>query len=104
MSYLDDREAREKREREQARLSKQRNAQFRKDVQDALALPAVRRLLSGFFSDASVDRSAYRDRPTAMAYVAGWQDAARWWVDAIREHCPERETELRAEARRFSRP
>lgn len=99
MSVLDDQEKRAKAERAAQRVAKERAAQFKKDVQDLMALPAMRRVLSDFIDDAGLDRSTYRDDHGAMACVAGWQDAARWWIDAVRQHCPERETAMRAEAR-----
>jgi len=63
----------------------------------------MRRLLAQFLDTSGIDTSSYRDNPTAMAFTAGWQDAARWWLANIREHCPEREAQLRAEAKREAR-
>lgn len=99
MSYLDDRESLQRQSRADARKERERADQFRKDVQDVMGMPAMRRLLSEFMDTAGLDRSAYREDAGAMAFSVGWQDAARWWLDAVREHCPEKETTMRAEAR-----
>lgn len=85
---------------EERRREKARAAQFRKDVQDVFATPAARRLLGEFLQDAGADLSALRSDQLTTGHAIGWQDAARWWLQALREHCPERETQLRAESKR----
>lgn len=96
----DDRKARDKAERRRNRLAEQ---QFRADVQEMMGSPAARRVLNAFIAVAGIDLSAYRDTAHAMTLAVAWQDAARWWLHAIREHCPERETQMRAEANRDAR-
>lgn len=96
-------EDREARQREAAEQGKRARRREREDVKAALALPETRRLLARFLADAGVDVSAYRETPTAMAFAGGWQDAGRWWLALIREHCPEREAQMRAEAKRDAR-
>lgn len=104
MSYspLDD-EARREREREDRKRAELRAKQFRKDVQDVFAQPAARRVLAGFLAAANSDGSAYRDSATAAFHAIGWHDAAGWWLDALRQHCPEREPQVRAEGRQEPR-
>lgn len=92
-----DREAREKRERDHA---KREAAQFRADMQAVMALPEARRVVGAFLGDMGVDRLAYRQTQHDMVIAAAMQDCARWWTTAIREHCPEREAQMRAEARK----
>ena len=98
MSIIDDQQAQER----AARLERQRQAvaerQFRADVQQLMGTPAMRRVLGEFLDVTGVDRTAYRSEQAPMAHAVGWQDAGRWWLAAIREHCPEREPQLRAEA------
>lgn len=95
-----DQETRKRQERAEAKRQRDRADQFRKDMQDVMKLPAARRLLSAFIDTAGFDRTTFREDAGAMAYCGGWQDAARWWIDAMREHCPEQETTMRAEERR----
>jgi hypothetical protein len=100
VSYLDDRDAREQRERDDKRRERLRIEGMKKAIQDVMAMPQARMLMMAFASDASLDASSFRESPAAMAYVSGWQDAARWWIELIRAYCPERETDMRAEERR----
>lgn len=95
-----DRDAAEARRREERRLAEREERQQREDLKEVMALPAMRRLLARFIDDAGLDRSAFRPDPNVMSFAAGWQDAARWWIEPIRAHCPEREVQLRAEARK----
>ena len=98
MSY--DFDAREQ-QAKQAKLAQDRAAaEFRRDVQEVMKFPAMRRVLWRFLSDANLDGSAYSRDPHDTAYRLGQQDAAGWWINAVRAHCPERETDMRAEARR----
>lgn len=73
--------------------------QLRADVQEVMALPAMRRLLSQHFAETGVDAPTYRTDPHNMVVAATMRDTACWWLEAMREHCPERETQMRAEAR-----
>jgi hypothetical protein len=91
-------EQREQTEREDKQRAKQMAQQLRADVQEVMKLPAMQRTLMAFLQTAGIDFTAYRDNPTAMAHAAGWRDAGQWWLDVIRQHCPEREAQMRAEA------
>lgn len=99
---LDD-ERREQTRREQAMRDRAIRHQFRKDVQEVFGTPAGRRLLHAFLTDANFDGTTLRDTAQAMGHAAGWQDAGRWWIQAIREHCPEREAQMRKEAQEAAR-
>jgi hypothetical protein len=102
-TVLDDFDSREERDREDAKRIEQERERAKGDWRAAMEVPAMRRLLAQFLDTSGIDTSSYRDNPTAMAFTAGWQDAARWWLANIREHCPEREAQLRAEAKREAR-
>lgn len=43
------------------------------------------------------DGSAFGTNAMAQSHAIGWQDAARWWLDLIRDHCPEKEQQIRRE-------
>lgn len=96
-------EQREQKEREQRRREKQAGVQFRADVQEVMKSEAMRRVVSRFLEDSGIERTSFSIEPTVMAHATGWQDAGRWWIAAIREHCPEREAQMRAEANRDAR-
>lgn len=103
MSYEIDEDIRREREREERERATAKERQLRKDVQDALSHESTRRVLNAFFATANVDGSAYRDSLKATYHAIGWQDAGGWWLDLIRRHCPEREQQLRNEARKEAR-
>lgn len=98
MSFLDDHEERERQSADRAKVEKALRSQLRADVQEVLALPSGRRLVHAFLAAAGLDNTTYRNNLGDMAHAIGWQDGARWWVDLIRAHCPEREALMRAEA------
>lgn len=100
LDSIDQRAADTKAERLRAQKAQKR---FREDVQAFMAEPAHRRVVMEFMQVAGVDASVYQSMPTGMAFRAGWQDAGRWWLAAIRNHCPEREAQMRAEANRDAR-
>ena len=95
-----DAEERAQQEREAAKRAKRAAQDFRRDVQGAFGHPEVRRVVWAFLEAAGMDSYAYRQNPHDMVVAAAIQDNARWWLDAIRSHCPERETQMRAEARK----
>lgn len=96
-------EQREKQEREEKLRQKHAADQLRSDVQAVMGTDAGRRLVFGFLQDAGEGVTVYRDTPTAMAHAAGWQDGGNWWLDKVRQYCPEKETQMRAEAKRTAR-
>lgn len=89
-----------KRDREAA---KREAKQFRADMQVVMASPEARRVVWAFMRSAGVDSYAYRQKPHDMVVAAAMQDNARWWLSAMREHCPEREAQMRTEARKAER-
>lgn len=87
-----------KAEAEARRAERALRAQFRRDVQTVFGTAEGRRVLWAFLDAAGYDVSAYRAEPAAMAHAVGWQDAAGWWINQLRRHCPEREAQMRKEA------
>jgi hypothetical protein len=100
MNPLDDQERRDAQDAEERRTARLRAAQFRSDVQAVLAEPAGRRVLWAFLCESGADVSPLRADNLTTGHAIGWQDAAGWWVNAMRAHCPEREAQMRAEARK----
>lgn len=96
---LDD-EAREQSARAEQLRAKVSAARLRKDVQTTLATEEGRRLVWLFLQTAGIDYSPFRADPVAMAHAVGWQDAGSFWLALIRSHCPEREAQMRNEAKR----
>lgn len=99
MNPMDQAEAQREREVAENRERKLRQQQMRRDVQAVFAEPHARRVLAAFLAQCNFDESATRLDPIAMANAATWHDAGRWWLQQLREHCPEREAQLRKESR-----
>ena len=104
MSYPLDDEAREEQTRAERQRAKLAEIQARKDFQAVLALPEGRRVLWAFLRETGMDSSTFRLDPLAMAHAAGWRDAGNYWLGLTRLHCPEREAQMRNEARRDAQP
>lgn len=103
MTDILDQDARRASDRAERARAKRASRQFRADVQSVLGTVSGRRVVFAFLQTAGVDSSAYRNNPGAMAHAIGWQDAANWWIEQIRQHCPEREGQMRQEALADSR-
>jgi hypothetical protein len=109
-----ERRERERREYdiEQRRIEKKEADQLAADLREVLGLAAGRRLVDTFLATCQLDMSAVRFDgegrvdSVAVLHAVAWQDAARWWVAAIRAACPEREAQMRKEsaARRAAKP
>lgn len=100
MTHPLDGDAREQEQRDEKLRAKNAAAQLRKDVQSVLATEQGRRVVWLFLQTAGMDFSPFRTDPVLMAHAVGWQDAAGFWLNLIRSHCPEREAQMRAEAKR----
>lgn len=85
----------ERRERQLAGLELR---QLREDIRTVLAEPAGRRVVWTFLQAMGVDTSAFNTNAMAQSRAIGRQEAAQWWLLAIRDNCPEREAQMRAEA------
>lgn len=104
MSYLSDREKDQEARRQAARLDKLRADQFRSDFQAVLNMAPARRILNEFLHAVGIDRSAFATNAMQQSHAIGLQDAGKWWLNAIREHCPEKEGQLRREAQLAQAP
>jgi hypothetical protein len=100
MSHPLDDDAREQAARAERLRAKVLEDRTRKDVQAVMATEQGRRVVFGFLQTAGVDTTPFRADPAAMGHAVGWQDAGRYWLALIRSHCPEREAQMRAEAKR----
>lgn len=97
---IDEQEAREAamvKERQQAKMLEERSIN---DMRKVMEMPEARRLLWEFMTVAGVDVSPLRTEVVYMSAAVAWQDAAAWWINAMRKACPEREAQMRAEARK----
>lgn len=89
--------------REERRREKAAREKFRKAVQAVAGTVEGRHLVHEFLQVSGLDRSAFSTDPGVMQFSCGWQDGGRWWLDAIRQHCPEREAQMRNEAKQEAR-
>lgn len=82
----------------QARRAQEiQTALFKRALQEALGNANVRSILWEFMQQMGFDASPFSGNGPAMAREVGKHDAVRWWLAAIREHCPEREAQIRTE-------
>jgi len=72
--------------------------QLQDDVRAVFEQPAARRLVWSFVQAMNIDGSPFNTNAMAQARAIGRQEAAQWWLHAIRDNCPEREPQMRAEA------
>jgi hypothetical protein len=93
---MDPREEEQRRQAE--RLASLQDTQLREDVRNVLADPASRRLVWTFIEAMDVDGTAFNTNAMAQSRKIGRQEAGQWWLRAIRDSCPEREAQMRAEA------
>lgn len=93
----------EKRQEEEKKLQKAQAIKHRRNVQAVMNTVEGRQTIWAFLQIAGQDISAYREKPQAMAHAVGWHDAAAWWIEQIRLHCPEKEGVMRTEARKEAR-
>lgn len=97
MSDPYDIDARRQAEREAKREAKLRGDLFKADVQQVMKLPAMRRILWAFLNDMGIDQSPFATNAMLQSHGIGKHDAGKWWLNVIRDNCPEREAQMRAE-------
>lgn len=85
-------------ERQAERLANLEDQQLREDLRSLLSEPSSRRAVWTFIQAMGVDSSAFNTNAMAQSRAIGRQEAAQWWLKAIRDTCPERESQMRAEA------
>lgn len=92
-----DREDIERERRIQEKAEHLANQQVRADIQQVMNLPSARRILYAFMHNMGLDASAFSTNAMAQSRSIGRQEAAQWWLEMIREHCPEKEAQIRNE-------
>lgn len=97
MTHPADREAIEANARKTAQEEKWFREQLKADTQQVMNLPAMRRILWLFMLDSNVDGSAFGTNAMSQSHAIGRQDGARWWLNLVREYCPEKEAQIRRE-------
>lgn len=98
MSYMDQRERSRQAERAREKADKLRVKQLQGDIQALMQQPAMRRVLAEFLRYTGLDGSPFNTNAMAQSHGIGRQDAGRWWIDLVRDHCPEQEVVMRTEA------
>lgn len=93
---MDPREEDQKKRAE--RMADMQDAQLRQDVRTVLATPEGRRMVWLFLQNMNVDCSAFNPNAMTQSLKIGRQEAGLWWLRVIRDSCPEREAQMRAEA------
>lgn len=97
MTHPVDRTAIDQQAREDRQREKWYQDQLRADIQQIMNLPAGRRILWLFMQQTGVDASPFATNAMAQSHAIGLQDAAKWWMNLIRDHCPEKEAQIRRE-------
>lgn len=85
-------------ERQRKEAEKNARRQFRADARAVFADASARRLVYQFMQTMGLDASPFNTNSMTQSAFIGRQDAARWWLNLIRDACPEREAQMRAEA------
>ena len=98
MSYMDQREKAKHTEIRQRHAAKVQDIQFANDVRNLFRHEGNRRVFNRFFAAMGVDGSPFNTNAMAQSRAIGLHDAARWWIDNIRDLCPEQEVTMRTEA------
>lgn len=93
---MDPREDEQRRQAE--RLVSLQVAQLREDIRSVLSDAIGRRLVWTFIEAMDVDSTAFNTNAMAQSRKIGRQEAGQWFLHAMREACPEREAQMRAEA------
>lgn len=91
-------------QREAVKQAKWQEEIFRADVQHLLNDPAMRRVLWRYWQDMGLDVSPFATNAMAQSHAIGLQDAAKWWLNVIRAHCPEKEAQVRKEGLTVASP
>lgn len=93
-------EAEKELERQEEAFEELARRQLREDVRAVLGDERVRRVVWMFVQCMGVDDSPFSNNGPAQARLIGRMEAGQWWLKLMRENCPEREAQMRAEANR----
>lgn len=97
MSHPLDRESAQRAELAMKRAQGIQQGLFKKAAQAALADPNVRHILWEFMQQMGLDRSPFNPNAMTQSHNIGKQEAVGWFLNVMREHCPEREAQVRIE-------
>lgn len=97
MTHPADRNAIEAKQRADRDAEKWFQEQLRADVQQVMNIPGMRRILWLFMQQTGLDGSPFATNAMAQSHAIGMQDAAKWWLNLVRDHCPEKEAQIRRE-------
>jgi hypothetical protein len=92
-----DYEGRDEDRRQEARRQRLAEKEWRADIQTVMRDARVRRIVFTFLQSCGLDATPFNTNAMAQSHGIGMQDAARWWVEQIRAHCPEQEGVMRTE-------
>ena len=104
MTHPADRDAIDAQQREDRQAEKWFQEQLRADVQQVMNMPAARRILWLFMLQTGLDASPFATNAMAQSHAIGMQDAAKWWLNLVRDHCPEKEAQIRREGLAQAKP
>ena len=99
MSYMDDQQRNKAKVRAAEKVVRNANEQLASDVRALFKQEAMRRVVLQFAEAMGADTSPFNTNAMMQSRGIGMQDAARWWMDLVREYCPEQEVVMRNEAR-----
>lgn len=84
-----------------ARLAQQAaqnfDAEMRKRIKAMLDVADNRLVVSHFIAQIDIETSPFSPNAMTQSHSIGKQDAAKWWINAIRAACPEKELPMRRE-------
>lgn len=104
MTRIPDMDAQAAQRRREAKAARMARDQLRTDVQTMLGVPGARKVLAQFMLAMRIDDSPFSSNGLEQAHGIGLQDAARWWINMIRDHCPEKEHQVRQAMRELTKP
>jgi hypothetical protein len=104
MTRIPDMEEQAAQRRREAKAQRMAREQLRADVQNLLNSPGARKVLAQFLLAMRIDDSPFSNNGLEQAHGVGLQDAARWWLNMVRDHCPEKEPQIRQAMRELTKP
>lgn len=97
MGHELDREELNRKARLSAQAAERFDADMRKRIKSLLDVPDNRLVVSHFIAQIDIDASPFSPNAMTQSHNIGKQDAAKWWINAIRAACPEKELPMRRE-------
>jgi hypothetical protein len=97
MAHDLDRGEKDRKARLVSQASEKFDAEMRKRIKAMLDVPDNRMVVSHFIAQIDIDASPFSPNAMTQSHAIGKQDAAKWWINAIRAACPEKELPMRRE-------